>query len=187
MNTQQLYKALATWLRENTADLSFKRASLYEEAVAEEYSYTLTAPAIYELMLPMNAAEHEREKEDLPITAPSIIIQNGGEITYSTQNGRAEFPILLLVNTWNPGKHTETENGERGFTPDGEGWRDCVHLMDTIKNRLANAEFPAGCELTGNITISPPSHDDQTFPYYFGTLQFTLATFRRFNETKFDI
>lgn len=187
MQTQQVYKQLAEWLRENTADLAFKRASIYEEAQAAEYQYKLVAPAVYELMLPLDAAEHEKDKAEAPITAPSIIITNGGEITQSTKTGRVEMPILLHVAVWNPGKHTVDENGDPAFAVDGEGWRDCVHLMDAIKTRLANSELPAGCEMTGDIIASPPANDDPHYPYYFATVQFTIAHFHRLRENKYNI
>lgn len=188
MTTQQVIQNLAAWLEEQTADLKAKRASEFSEVQAEGYEYQLVRPAVYELQLPINAAEHIDGAAEAPITAPAIIVTSGGETTVETANGKITTAILLKIQTWSPGSHAETENGERVFTVDGEGWRDCVSFMDTITKRLADAEFPAGCSMTGNITCSYPDGDENPFyPYYIGTIQFELQHFRRLKGNKFDI
>lgn len=187
MTTQQVIRELAKWLEEHTADLTYKRASLYEQAQDEDYQYTLVRPAIYELQIPVNAAEHNKDAEDAPITAPCIIVTSGGETRTSTKDGEITTSILLKAYTWNPGQHTVTAEGERAFVPDGEGWRDCTSLLDVLTKRLANEELPAGCALTGDITASYPEVEDNPYyPYYLGTIQFDLVHFRR-EKTKFNI
>lgn len=187
MTTQQVISNMAAWLTEHTADLTYKRASLYEQAQAEDYAYTLVRPAIYELQLPINAAEHDKDAEDAPITAPCVIVCSGGESTMSSKDGETTTSILLKLFTWNPGQHTMTEDGERAFTPDGEGWRDCTSFLDTVAKRMLNEELPAGCSMTGDITVSLPDVEDNPYyPYYFGTIQFDLVHYRR-ERTKFDI
>lgn len=188
MTTQQLISNLAQWLEEHSADLKYKRASEFSEVQAEGYKYKLTRPAVYELQLPVNAAEHIEGEEEAPITAPAIIVATGGETTLDTATGQTDTQILLKIHTWNPGQHATDENGESVFTVDGEGWRDCVSLIDTITKRLADAEFPGGGSIAGEITSAlPDGEENPYFPYYIGTIQFTLQHFRRPKGSKFNI
>ena len=187
MTTLQLIRNLAKWLEEQTADLKFKRASEFSEVQAEGYQYKLTRPAVYELQLPVNAAEHIEGGEENPITAPAIIVATGGETTLDTASGMISTQIQLKIHTWNPGHHAEAENGESVFSVDGEGWRDCVSFIDTITKRLADAEFPGGASLTGEITNALPDSDENPYyPYYIGSIQFELQHFRRPKGDKFN-
>lgn len=188
MTTQQVIRNLAAWLEEQTADLEYKRASEFSEVQAEGYKYELTRPAIYEVQLPINAAEHIEGAEPAPITAPAVIVTSGGETTIETATGKITSTILLKIHTWDPGQHSTDENGEGAFTVDGEGWRDCLSLMDAISKRLAEAEFPAGCCLTGDIICSYPDGDENPYyPYYIGSIQFDIQHFRTLKNNKFNI
>lgn len=181
MTTQTAISALAQWLRtEVCPDLRFKVAAKFKLASDVGYQYRLAAPAVYETYFPATAAEHGREDDDRPQVAPAIIVTIAGQSTYSTKSGMVEYPFNLLLQTWNPGTHGVSENGEPTFVESAEGWRDVVNLADTVAGTLAEAECPGGLCLTDDIVTTLPSMEGNEFyPYYRAEVAFTATAARR--------
>lgn len=189
MTTQEVISKLTAWVQETVCDkLQFKRATEYGQAAAAEYKYTLVKPCAYEVALPANAAEYDKEGEaDAPITAPCVIVTSSGNGTVNTRAGWVETPISLRVQTWNPGLHVTDEAGNPSFTVTAEGWRDLAIFIDRIAKELADAELPAGLALSTQIqTKLPDVENNNYYPYYRGTVEFSVTHNRRI-KPKFDI
>lgn len=189
MTTQEVISNLSAWLKEAVCDkLELKRATEYEQASAEGYKYTLVKPAVYEVTLPANAAEYDKEGDtDAPIVAPCVTVTCSGTGTLNTRAGWVETPITLNVQTWNPGMHVTDADGNTGFAVTSEGWRDLAVFIDRITKELADAELPGGLVLSAEIRPTFPNvEDNQYYPYYRGRVEFSVTHNRRI-KPKFNI
>lgn len=120
----------------------------------------------------MNLPPKGHLPEGITSAIPCLIVylEDGSEETL-----QAEMNIRINIITYNPGFHSEDSNNGVTCSPDGEGWRDLLNLMDKTLEELEKNQVINGVTIKYPIkwgTYQNEQENPELDAYSYGWITF---------------
>lgn len=147
----------------------------YQSAVLNQFSmeaaqsqevlaYKLKHPIAYVGWMPPNSV-----MGDPDLSIPCVLI-GLDEKTFAED--ATETKLRLTAVVYDPGLHQRSEE-EMQFTPDFEGYKVLLNLLDALAAETCRADVLADrYQVTSPVILR--TYEEQPYPYWYGSLQFTV-------------
>lgn len=171
MTTQHAIRALAQFLRDSVCgEVKYLRAIGLPNGEITDNERVLAHPAVYEGTYPHRYAS--RGVIATSQVAPAIIVSNGGEaVEWEMKHGIVTMPVVLHLRVWSPGFLDEDGN----YIAD-DSWQDIADFTDAVVRAIANAAFPGGLNLKGDLSYKMSDFFDTSgHPFYESSVSFSVT------------
>lgn len=127
-------------------------------------AYELVPPEVHIGWIPPNGLI----PKEITVIIPGIIV---GFDDADDDGQDAGMNVRLSFAVFSPGSHKLKEDGSTDFTPDFQGYRDLMNLIEKTKQSLIRNRI-----IGGITTVEPPfkrgMYQEQPYPYWYGWLTF---------------